>query len=248
MRRAVPRLGRSLEASIVAAIAQPRLRSDEPGGARVRRGPTSQEKPMIRDARDVAHSTTSDLAIQHYETAVAQFQSYRGGRPRDARRGARRRPVVRVRAPVKGVRPLHADGEEVRDRRRGGARRRARARVDHDAARAAAARRRRPAGPLRVGRRVPHVRRGAGRAPARRRRAADGPPDGLRPRRRAQPAQPGGARPAPLERAGSGYSYLLGCWPSASRSATSTRKRSARRAARSRSSRRMAGRCTRWRT
>jgi tetratricopeptide (TPR) repeat protein len=33
---------------------------------------------MIRDARDVAHSTTSDLAIQHYETAVAQFQSYRG--------------------------------------------------------------------------------------------------------------------------------------------------------------------------
>ena len=33
---------------------------------------------MIRDARDVAHSTTSDLAIQHYETALAQFQSYRG--------------------------------------------------------------------------------------------------------------------------------------------------------------------------
>ena len=33
---------------------------------------------MIRDARDVAHSTTSDLAIRHYETALAQFQSYRG--------------------------------------------------------------------------------------------------------------------------------------------------------------------------
>ncbi len=33
---------------------------------------------MIRDARDVTHSTTSDLAIQHYETAVAQYQSYRG--------------------------------------------------------------------------------------------------------------------------------------------------------------------------
>jgi tetratricopeptide (TPR) repeat protein len=33
---------------------------------------------MIRDARDVAHSTTSDLALQHYETALAQFQSYRG--------------------------------------------------------------------------------------------------------------------------------------------------------------------------
>ncbi len=33
---------------------------------------------MIRDARDVAHSTTSDLAIQHYEIALAQFQSYRG--------------------------------------------------------------------------------------------------------------------------------------------------------------------------
>ena len=33
---------------------------------------------MIRDARDVAHSTTSDLAIQHYETALEQFQSYRG--------------------------------------------------------------------------------------------------------------------------------------------------------------------------
>ena len=33
---------------------------------------------MIHDARDVAHSTTSDLAIQHYETALEQFQSYRG--------------------------------------------------------------------------------------------------------------------------------------------------------------------------
>lgn len=33
---------------------------------------------MIRDARDVAHSTTSDLALQHYETALEQFQSYRG--------------------------------------------------------------------------------------------------------------------------------------------------------------------------
>ncbi|MGZ8272806.1 MAG: tetratricopeptide repeat protein [Burkholderiaceae bacterium] len=33
---------------------------------------------MIRDARDIVHSTTSDLAIQHYETALEQFQSYRG--------------------------------------------------------------------------------------------------------------------------------------------------------------------------
>jgi len=33
---------------------------------------------MFRDAREVAHSTTSDLAIQHYETALVQFQSYRG--------------------------------------------------------------------------------------------------------------------------------------------------------------------------
>jgi len=33
---------------------------------------------MLRDARDVAHSTKSDLAIEHYETALAQFQSYRG--------------------------------------------------------------------------------------------------------------------------------------------------------------------------
>jgi tetratricopeptide (TPR) repeat protein len=33
---------------------------------------------MLRDARDVVHSTTSDLALQHYETALAQFQSYRG--------------------------------------------------------------------------------------------------------------------------------------------------------------------------
>ncbi|MGE5160309.1 MAG: tetratricopeptide repeat protein [Betaproteobacteria bacterium] len=33
---------------------------------------------MIRDARDVAHSTNSALAVQHYETALVQFQSYRG--------------------------------------------------------------------------------------------------------------------------------------------------------------------------
>jgi tetratricopeptide (TPR) repeat protein len=33
---------------------------------------------MIRDARGVEHSTTSPTAIQHYETALTQFQSYRG--------------------------------------------------------------------------------------------------------------------------------------------------------------------------
>ena len=33
---------------------------------------------MIRDARDVAHSTSSALAIQQYETALEQFHSYRG--------------------------------------------------------------------------------------------------------------------------------------------------------------------------
>ena len=27
---------------------------------------------MIRDAREIAHSTTSDLAIQHYEAALSQ--------------------------------------------------------------------------------------------------------------------------------------------------------------------------------
>ena len=30
---------------------------------------------MIRHARDIAHSTTSDLAIQHCETAPEQFQA-----------------------------------------------------------------------------------------------------------------------------------------------------------------------------
>jgi tetratricopeptide (TPR) repeat protein len=33
---------------------------------------------MLHDARGVAHSTTSDTAIQLYETALTQFQSYRG--------------------------------------------------------------------------------------------------------------------------------------------------------------------------
>lgn len=33
---------------------------------------------MLHDARGVAHSTTSDSAIQLYETALRQFQSYRG--------------------------------------------------------------------------------------------------------------------------------------------------------------------------
>jgi tetratricopeptide (TPR) repeat protein len=33
---------------------------------------------MIRDARDVAHSTTSQTALEHYEAALTQFQSYRG--------------------------------------------------------------------------------------------------------------------------------------------------------------------------
>ncbi len=39
---------------------------------------SNQEMSMIRDARDVAHSTSSALAIQHYETALEQFHSYRG--------------------------------------------------------------------------------------------------------------------------------------------------------------------------
>lgn len=33
---------------------------------------------MLHDARGVVHSTTSDSAIQLYETALSQFQSYRG--------------------------------------------------------------------------------------------------------------------------------------------------------------------------
>lgn len=33
---------------------------------------------MLHDARGVAHSTTSDSALQLYETALRQFQSYRG--------------------------------------------------------------------------------------------------------------------------------------------------------------------------
>ena len=174
------------------------------------------------------------FAVQHYETALAQFQSYRGDALATLDAALAADPSF-VSAHLFKAFVLYTltEREVSWPMPRPRSTPRARVRAAMTPRERFAARSGRPAAPLRVGRRLPHVRRGAGRSPARRPRAADRAPDGLLPRRRAEPAQPDRARAAALERQRAGlFVTCSACTRSDSRSATSTREaeRTARRA------------------
>jgi hypothetical protein len=56
---------------------------------------------MLLDARGVAHSTSSMTALGRYETAVEQFQSYRGDAAKHLRRApSDHRHCAQTRAPA----------------------------------------------------------------------------------------------------------------------------------------------------